>query len=186
MVPIPALWLPILVAAVVVFIASSVIHMLLTYHRTDYRKLANEERLLTALRAEGLAPGEYMFPHATTPKEMSSPAMMEKFKHGPVGVLTVLPSTPPVMGKHLAQWFVFCLAVGVFVAYVAGRTLAPGTAYLTVFRVAGTVAFLGYAGAQAVDSIWRGQSWRLTVKNCFDGLVYGLLTAGVFGWLWPD
>lgn len=185
MVHIPALWLPILLSAVVVFVASWLIHMLLTYHRTDYRKLPNEDRLLGALRTENLPPGEYMFPHATTPKEMGSPEMTAKFKRGPVGVLTVLPSAPPVMAKHLAQWFAFCLVVGLSVAYVAGRTMGPGAGYLPVFRIAGTVAFLGYAGCQAVASIWRGQPWALTAKNYFDGLLYGLLTAGVFGWLWP-
>jgi hypothetical protein len=186
MVPILALWLPILGAAVIVFVASAVIHMFLTYHRTDYGKLPNEDRLLPALRAENVSPGEYRFPWATSPKELSSPAVMEKFKRGPVGLLTIVPSGPPVMAKPLTQWFVFCLAMSVFVAYLTGRTLAPGAAYLTVFRVAGTVAFLGYAGSQAIDSIWRGQPWRVTVKNYFDGLVYALLTAGVFGWLWPE
>lgn len=185
MVTIQALWLPILLSAVIVFVASSLIHMFLTYHRADYKKLPNEDRLLAALRTESLAPGEYVFPHAPTPKDMGSPEMIDKYKRGPVGILTVLPSAPPTMAKHLTQWFGFCLVVGVFVAYVAGRTLAPGTSYLAVFRVAGTVAFLGYVGAQAVDAIWRGQPWRTTVKNYFDGLVYGLLTAGVFGWLWP-
>jgi len=185
MVPIPALWLPILLSAVLVFVASSVIHMVLTYHRADYRKLPDEDRLLGAMRAENLPPGEYMFPHAATPKETSSPEMVEKFKRGPIGILTVLPSGPPVMAKHLAQWFAFCVVVGVFVAYVAGRTMGPGAGYLPVFRIAGTVAFLVYAGYQPVASIWRGQPWTLTAKNCFDGLVYGLLTAGVFGWLWP-
>lgn len=185
MVAIPALWLPILLSAVIVFVASSVIHMLLTYHRPDYRKLPNEDRLLGAMRAETLSPGEYMFPHATDLKATSSPEMIEKFKRGPVGILTVFPGGPPVMVKHLTQWFVFCLVVGLFVAYVAGRTLAPGAAYLTVFRIAGTVAFLAYAGYQPVASIWRGQAWSVTAKNSFDGLLYGLLTAGVFGWLWP-
>ena len=71
-------------------------------------------------------------------------------------------------------------------AYIAGRTLSPGEEYLQVFRVTGAAAFLGYAGAIAQDAIWTGQSWSATMKSTFDGLVYGLLTAGVFGWLWPQ
>jgi hypothetical protein len=185
MVPISALWLPILLSAVVVFVASALVHMVLTYHRSDYKKLTSEEQVLGAMRAAGLTPGVYVFPHAASPKEMSSPQVIEKYKRGPVGILTVLPSAVPAMPKHLAQWFVFCLIVGVFVAYLTGRTLAPGTAYLSVFRIAGTVAFLGYVGAEAVNSIWRGQPLSTTLKNYFDGLVYALLTAGVFGWLWP-
>jgi hypothetical protein len=119
-------------------------------------------------------------------KEMGTPAMMEKFKRGPVGMLTALPAGPPTMPKHLTQWFVFCLVVGLFAAYVASRTLGPGAPYLSVFRIAGTVAFLGYAGAEATNAIWRGQPWGTTLRNYLDGLVYGLLTAGVFGWLWPN
>jgi hypothetical protein len=185
MVAIPALWLPIVLSAVVVFIASSLIHMVLTYHRSDYKKVPNEDRALAALRAEGLTPGVYIFPHAPSAKEMGSPEMMEKYKRGPVGMLTVHPSAPPAMPKFLAQWFVFSVVVGVFVAYVTGRTVAPGAPYLLIFRIAGTVAFLAYAGEEAVSSIWRGQPWSVTLKNSIDGLVYALLTGGVFGWLWP-
>jgi hypothetical protein len=54
-----------------------------------------------------------------------------------------------------------------------------------VFRFAGTTAFLGYAFALAHDSIWFKRRWSTTVKFLFDGLLYGLLTAGTFGWLWP-
>jgi len=185
MVPITALWLPILLSAVIVFVASSIIHMVLPIHKSDYRKLPEEDRVLDTLRAAGVTPGPvYHFPH-TTHKEMKSPEAVERFKRGPVGLLTVIPSGPPAMGKFLGQWFLYCAVIGVFVAYLTGRTLIPGTRYLEVFRVAGTTAFLGYAAAQIQDSIWKGQSWSVTFKHVFDGLIYGLLTAGTFGWLWP-
>ena len=185
MVGITALWLPIVLAAVIVFIASSIIHMVLPIHKGDYKRLPNEEKVLEALRAENLSPGLYHFPFCASHKDMGSPEMVEKFKKGPVGLLTVMPSGAIKMGKFMGMWFVYCLAIGVFVAYLTGRTLGPGTHYLAVFRVAGTTAFLGYAAAHASDSIWKGQAWSLTFKHIFDGLVYGLLTAGTFGWLWP-
>ena len=185
MVPITALWLPILLSAVIVFVASSIIHMLLPIHKNDYRQLPEEDRVLDTLRAAGVTPGRtYHFPYCTH-KEMKSPAAVERFKRGPIGLLTVIPSGPPVMGKYLGQWFLYCVLIGVFVAYLTGRTLSRDTQYLDVFRVAGTTAFLGYAVAQIQDSIWKGQSWSVTLKHVFDGLVYGLLTAGTFGWLWP-
>jgi hypothetical protein len=185
MVPITALWLPILLSAVIVFVASSVMHMALPIHKNDYRKLPDEDKLLDALRASGVTPGRVYFFPFTTHKEMKSPAVVEKFKRGPVGLLTVLPSGAPTIGKNLVQWFVYCLVIGVFVAYLTGRTLIPGAHYLAVFRVAGTTAFLGYALALVQDSIWKGQTWGVTFKHVFDGLIYGLLTAGTFGWLWP-
>ena len=177
-----SLWLPILLSAVGVFIASSIIHMVLRYHRYDVRPLPSESGV-DGLR--GVPPGVYVFPYAESMKAMGSPAMVEKYKRGPVGVLTMLPSRPANMGKGLAQWFIFSLVMSVFVAYVCSRTLTAGVDYLTVFRLAGTVAFLGYSGAEATHSIWAGQPWSNTLRHLLDGVIYALVTAGVFGWLFP-
>jgi hypothetical protein len=184
MVALTALWLPILLSAIIVFVASSIMHMLLPYHRGDYQKLPEEDELLSALRAAGLKRGLYIFPFATH-QEMKSPALMEKYKQGPVGMMTVFPSGPPAMPKFLGMWFVYCLIIGFFVAYLTGRTVASGAHYLVVLRVAGTAAFLAYGLGHLSNGIWKGQPWSTTIKEVIDGLVYGLLTAGAFGWLWP-
>jgi hypothetical protein len=184
MVSLTALWLPILLSAIIVFVASSVMHMLLPYHRGDYQQLPDEDKLLASLRAAGLKRGLYIFPFGTH-KEMKSPVLIEKYKQGPVGMLTVRPSGPPVMPKFLGMWFVYCLIVGFFVADLTARTLAPGADYLVVFRTAGTAAFLAYGLGHLSDGIWKGQTWSVTLKEVIDGIVYGLLTAGTFGWLWP-
>lgn len=185
MVPLTSLWLPILLSTVVVFVASYVIHMVLPYHKSDYRQLPDEERATDVLRNADVTPGPaYYFPYFAF-KEMKSAPVIEKLKRGPVGFLTVLPSGPPSMGKNLIQWFLYCIVMGVFAAYLCSRTRAAGTDYLEVLRVVGTVAFLGYGGAQAQESIWAGRSWVVTFKHIFDSLIYALLTAGIFGWLWP-
>ena len=185
MVQIWALWLPIVLSAVVVFLASSVLHMVLTYHQSDYHPLPHAGNVMEAMRKAGGAPGAYHLPYATSMKEAGTPEMMEKFKQGPVGTMIVRPSGPPAMGKALTQWFIYCLVISFFLAYVASRTLDPGVHYLAVFRIVGTVGFMAYAGANAAESIWKGQAWSTTLKNVFDGFVYATLTAGVFGWLWP-
>jgi hypothetical protein len=184
MVPLAALWLPIVLSAVIVFVASSVIHMLLPYHRSDYRQLPDEDKILGALRTVTLTRGLYVFPYCTH-KDMNSPTLAEKRKQGPVGFMTILPSGPPVMAKFLVQWFVFCLVIGFFVAYLTGHTVPPGAPYPAVFRVVGTAAFLAYGLGNLSNGIWKGQTWSSTLKEVFDGLLYGLLTAGTFGWLWP-
>ncbi len=184
MVSLSALWLPIVLSAVIVFVASAIMHMLLTYHRSDCHQLPEEDKLLATLRAAGLKRGFYMFPYCL-PKEMKSPATIEKFKQGPVGTMTVIPSGPPAMPKFLGMWFAYCLIISFFVAYLTGRTVAPGADYLAVFRVAGTAAFLAYGLGQLSNGIWKGQPWGMTLKEVIDGLIYGLLTAGTFGWLWP-
>jgi hypothetical protein len=184
MVSLAALWLPILLSAVIVFVASSIMHMLLPYHRNDYSQLPDEDKILAVLRASALKRGLYVFPYCTH-KDMKSPALIEKQKQGPVGFLTIVPSGPPVLAKFLVQWFAFCLVIGFFVAYLAAHTLAPGTNYLEVFRVVGTAAFLAYGLGNLSNGIWKGQKWSVTIKEVVDGLVFGLLTAGTFGWLWP-
>ncbi len=186
MVPILALWLPILVGAVLVFTGSSIIHMLLGYHKNDYSKIDSEDGVMDALRSFGLAPGDYVLPYAGSTEAMKSDAYREKVEKGPVAFFTVLdPSAFLSMGKSLGQWFLYCVAVGVIVAYAAGRTLAPGAEYLEVFRLAGTVAFCCYALGEPARSIWYRRKWSTTLKWMFDGLIYAFLTGGSFGWLWP-
>ena len=185
MVPITSLWLPILVSAVMVFVASSIIHMVLPYHRNDLRKLAKEDEVLDALRRFNLPPGDYAVPHPGSPEDMKKPEFVEKRTKGPVVFMTVAPAGPPSMRTSLLLWFLSCAVVSVFAAYLTGRALGSGADYLAVFRFAGTSAFMGYSLALLQNSIWYRRNWGATLKSMFDGLVYGLLTAGTFGWLWP-
>lgn len=177
-----ALWLPILVSAVFVFVASSIIHMALPIHKGDYGGMPDEDRVLDALRAS-VKPGQYRFPYASSMKECGTPEMKAKFARGPVGTIVIMNGMN--MGKALGQWFVFCLVIGVFVAYVTSLALPFGADYMRVFRIAGTVAVIAHAFSSVNDSIWKGVSWGTTLRFAFDGLVYGLVTAGTFGWLWP-
>lgn len=180
-----ALWLPILASSVIVFVASSIVHMAPLWHRTDYPGPPNQDRVMEALRPLAIPPGDYMVPRAASMAETKTPEFVEKMTKGPVMVLTVLPNGPWTMGKNLAQWFAYVLVVSLFAAYVAGRALPPGAQYLDVFRFAGTAAFLSYTVALWQMSIWYNRSWGMTIKSSLDGLIYALLTAGVFGWLWP-
>ncbi len=180
------LWLPIVVSAVFVFIVSSVIHMALPIHKNDTKKINNEEAVLEALRANHVEPGNYVFPRCENMKDLGTPEMVEKMKTGPVGWLTVLPPGGFAIGKSLVWWFVYSLIVGVLVAYVGWHGLEPGAGYRPVFQLTGTAAILGYALGVMNDSIWKGVRWSTTGKFMIDGAVYALVTAGTFGWLWPD
>ena len=186
MVPVTALWLPILLSAVFVFVVSSILHMVLTYHRSDFAGLPSENQVMDALRPFSIPPGEYVVPHAADPKAMGTPEFAEKVAKGPVVFMTVLPNAMPQMGGQLAQWFMYCLVVSVFAAYIAGRALGPDAYYLSVFRFAGAAAFAGYSLALLQNSIWYKRAWSTTLKSVFDGLIYALVTAGTFGWLWPS
>jgi len=185
MVPIAALWIPILLSAVIVFVVSSIIHMMLPYHRTDFGRIPDEDKVMEGLRKFNVPPGDYLMPCAGSPKEMGTPEFIEKMKKGPVALLTVVKSGPPSMAGNLVLWFVYCVVVGVFAAYIAGRAQPAGAHYLSVFRFAGCTAFVGYGLALWQNVIWYKRSWKATLKSTLDGLIYGLLTGGTFGWLWP-
>ncbi len=180
------LWLPILLSAVFVFVVSSIIHMFLPYHRSDAKKMAGEEAVLDAMRSGGVEPGTYMFPGVESPKDMCSPEIKEKMKRGPVGWLVVMGPEGFNMPKSLILWFGYSLIIGALVAYVGWHSLGPGAAYLTVFRITGAAAVLGYAIGHIHDSVWKGASWSTTAKFMFDGVVYALVTAGTMAWLWPE
>ena len=185
MVSVVSLWLPILLSAVAVFIISSIIHMVLQYHKNDFVKLPSEEPVMDDLRKANIPPGDYHFPRAESMKDMNSPEFIEKMKKGPVGMITMMENGPSAMGKQLLLWFIYSIIVGIFAGYIAGIELAPGTHYLLVFRITGSVAFVGYSLALLQNSIWYKRNWAATLKSMFDGLIYALFTAGIFGWLWP-
>ena len=172
-----------MIASVVVFIASFLAWMVLPHHRSDWSKLEDEDGIREALK--GIPPGEYSIPHAATSEEWKSEEWKAKAVAGPNGFISIIPSGLPNMGKNLGQWFIYCLVISASVAYVTGRTMGPGADYLAVFRISGTVAFLAYSAAHIPGAIWMGHSWGRAIKDVIDGFVYGLLTAGVFGWLWP-
>ena len=128
------LWLPILVSAVLVFVASSVIHMALRWHAGDWKRLPAEDSVLDAFRSFGLAPGDYMAPQPGSMAEMNTPEFKEKVARGPRVAMTVLAPGSSML-RSLALWFVYSIVVALFAGYVAGTTLAAGAPYLMVFRV---------------------------------------------------
>jgi hypothetical protein len=185
MVGLPALWMPILVSAVFVFIALTIIHAMLGWHKGDMHMVPGEAKVMETLRGLNVQPGDYRFPFSNSVEEMKTPAFEEKMRQGPVGVMSIQPSGDMNMGKMFGQWFVYTLVIGVIVAYVTGRTRAQGAPYLEVFRVSGTVAFCCYVVAHWQNWIWWGKSTRFTVTSSLDGIIYALVTGATFGWLWP-
>ena len=179
-----SLWMPIVISAVLVFVASSLIHMASPWHKSDFPKMPNEDAVMDALRPLGIAPGDYFFPRPAGRDDLKSPAFADRVARGPVALLTVMPGGIS-MGRNLALWFVYIIVIGVFSGYVAGRALPHGVPYLRVFQLAGATAFIGYSAALWQMSIWYHRSWKTTIKATVDGLIYAMLTAGTFGWLWP-
>lgn len=179
------LWLPILVSAAIVFVASSIIWMALPIHKNDYKGAAAAEGpLLDTLRAAALKPGVYMLPWCNGGKD-NAEATKAKMAAGPWAMIYVMKGNCG-MGRTLGLWFVHLVIVGVFVAYVASHAnLGPAPHYLSVFRVVGAAALLAHAGYALPMCIWHAHPWSLLPGKLFDAVVYSLLTAGTFAWLWP-
>ena len=180
-----ALWLPILLGAVFAFVVSSVIHMGPFWHKSDFPQVPNEEKARAVIGALGIPPGEYMLPRCNSHAEMRTPEFMQKMSDGPVWLITVRPNGMQGMAKALILWFAYLLLVSMFAAYIASHALAPGAHYLHVFRYIGTTAFMAFSLGLVHDSIWYSRKWSTTIKLMIDGLIYGLVMAGTFGWLWP-
>lgn len=185
MIPLMDLWLPILVTAVAVFAASSVLHMAPLWHKNDYPPVPNQDAVMDALRPFGLAPGDYMLPRAADMKEMQAPDFVEKMKRGPMVVMTVMPSGPVNMGRPLALWFVHVLVISVLTAYVASRAVGFGAASMDVVQVAATTAFMGYALGIWQMTIWYRRAVAQALKETLDGAIYALVTGVVLAWMWP-
>ena len=178
-----ALWLPILLSTVAVFIVSSLIWAVIQYHNSDWKRLPDEESVRTTLK--GASPGQYAIPYAADNAARADEAWQAKYREGPAAMITVVPHGEPAMGKQLVQWFAWCLLISIFVGYIAGTTLPAGSEYLKVFQITSTTAILAYGGGAGMNMIWFGATGSKTVKDLLDALIYGLVTGGIFGSLWP-
>jgi hypothetical protein len=178
------LWQPILLSAVLVFVASAFAHMVLPHHKTEWSAAPSTEALQALLR--DAPPGQYAFPTAPNPKERGSAEWMKKWAEGPSGWLTVVPRGPMRMGRYLALSFLLNLVISFFTGYVAWRAFGGSAPhYRAVFRLVSSVGFMTYALAPAYDSIWYGRPWRTWLFGAADSVLYALVMGGAFGWLWP-
>lgn len=183
--PFGSLWLQVVVATVVVFVLSSLAHMVLKHHRADTKQLPDENGVSAALRKAGAAPGLYMLPYCSDHAQFKDPAFAKRFEEGPVAIVTVFKTGPPNMAKHLTLWFGFCFLVSFFAAYIARHTLTPGAEGTRVLQITGAVAFAAYGFGYFQDSIWKGVPWSNSIRGMIDSLVYALATGAVFCYMWP-
>ena len=179
------LWLPILLSAVFVFIASSVIHMALPWHKKDFRGVPQEEQVAAALRPYAIPPGDYMLPKPETMKQLRSPEYADRLARGPVLMMTVMPNGMSAMGGMLAKWFVYLVVVAAIAAAVASTTLGRAADSKLIFHTVALTSFLGFAAALWQMSIWYHRSVMTTLRSTIDGAIYAAITAGTFVWLWP-
>ena len=186
MITIAQLWMPILVTAVLIFIASSLIHMVFKWHNSDYRMLGNEDEVRAAIRAASAAPGQYVIPHCADMKDMAGETMQQKYREGPVALLTLKANGAPDMGKALGAWFLFCIAVAALAGCLAAGAFPAGKMQAhDAGQLVGVASFLAYFGGSVQMAIWMGKPWIAVSKDLLDSLIFGTISAVVFMWLWP-
>lgn len=183
--PFGSLWLPVVVSAALVWIASAIAWMALPHHKSDFAKLPSEDGVSDALRKLSLTPGQYLLPYMGDMKAMKDPAFVKRLEQGPIAMFRVRPNGVPTMGKNLAVYFLYCVLVSFVTGYVARHTLRPGAAGLDVFRLTGTIAIASYTLASIPESIWMWRPWHVTWKGACDTIVYGMITGATFACLWP-
>jgi hypothetical protein len=177
-----ALWMPILLSAILVFAASSLIHMVLKWHKSEYRQVPGEEAVRASLR--GAAPGQYMIPYCAEMSDFKKPEVQQKFIDGPIAFLTMRPNGLPKMGPALGQWFLLCVLVSAVCAYLAGKVLPADAQWGQVTRVVGLVSFVAYGFGSLQYGIWMGKPWKSVAMDLLDAFIYAVLTAAAFCWLW--
>ena len=180
-----ALWMPILLSAVFVFVASSIIHMASPWHKSDYPKMPNEQAVMDAMRPLAIAPGDYFFPRPGSMADMKSQDYIDRADHGPVILMTVMPNGITPMGPIFVRWFIYLILVSTLVAIVAATSLPAGSSAKFVFHQTALVAFAAYGLALWQLSIWYRRSLSITIKSTVDAAVYAAVTGAVFAWCWP-
>ena len=179
------LWLPVLVAAIAVFVASSLVHMVFRWHQSDFRRIGNEDAVRAALREGGSAPGQYMTPWCEGMKAAQEEPMQAKFREGPIATITLMKTGKPQMGPMLLRWFVFNLVLAAAVGAIVFQVYGAGGDPRYAGHLAGLITLLAYGAGSPQQSIWMGKPWSTTAKDLLDALIYGAVTAFVFMWLWP-
>jgi len=179
------LWMPIGLAALFCWFASALIHMLMKYHNSDYKKLSNEEQVAEAIRAGSPTPGLYHMPHCTDMKEMNDESMQQKFIKGPIAMISIFDNGLPPMGKLLVQQFLYFVFACTMIAYVASLALAMSVEFSSVFRFVFTLSFLTFGVAVIPYSIWFGHPWLNCLRYLVDAIIYAAVVAATFAWLWP-
>ncbi len=185
MVSVEQLWLPIIAAAVAVFIASSILHMVIKWHKADYSGLPNEDEVRAALRSSAKTPAQYMIPYCADPKDFKKPEIAQKFVDGPLALISIRKPGPPAMGPFLGQWFGLNLVVAILAGYLASKMVPAGASFLAICRPVSVVTFVAYGAGSVTDFIWMGKPFGNMVRDLVDAFIHGLVTALAFAILWP-
>jgi hypothetical protein len=180
-----ALWLPIVLSTVFVFIASAIIHMVMPWHKSDFAGVPGEEGFRRAVGPMNIPQGDYVVPHCTDMKDMGTPEYKARLAEGPVLIMTVRRNAEISMAPMFIGWTLAIVVASVIVACVAATAMGTGADTQRVWHITGLTALGIYGFGGWPESIWYGRKWSTAIKNTFDAAIYAVVTALTFGWMWP-
>ncbi len=184
MTPITSLLIPIVVAALAVFIVSMII-MAMPWHRSDQGNVPNDDAAIAAIQSLNLAPDDYAVPNPRLPGGGKNPDFIAKFERGPSFHMTVMDPRRMNMGIYIGTWFLFTLLISTIAGWVTGSIVAPGGNTHAVFHFSAIITACSYGFGAWPISIWYHRRWSTAFKGTFDAILYGLATGAVYMWLWP-
>ena len=174
------LWLPIILSAVALWVASSVFWTALPHHNQDFDPLPDEDAMMKSVTQLEIPPGRYLFPYPYHPGA-DRKALMEKYTQGPRGSLVTWDM--PNMGKNLGLTFVYFLLISAVTAYVAWAAIGGQEAltFSKVLQIVGGIGVLVFCSSGQLHAIWFP---RRMIMEFVDGIAYGLIIGLIFASLW--
>ena len=176
------LWLPIIVATVVLWILSFVAWVVMFLHFPDFKKLDAEDEIMDLVSEKNVPAGNYMFPHAGSKAEQGKKEYQDRYMAGPRGTLNVY--DVPNMGLNMVLTIVYFLVTAITIAYITEVACPAGDAentFMKVFRIAGTIGVLTYASSPVLHRIWFKARM---ITDMIDGVAYGLAIGLIYALLW--
>ena len=116
---------------------------------------------------------------------MQSDAIQQKFRDGPVVLITMRKPGAPAMGKYLVQWFLLTIVIATLGATLAVQAYGIAGKAHQAGHFIGIFTMIAYGCGSVQESIWMGRPWSATLKYLLDSFIYGFVSALVFWQLWP-
>jgi len=177
------LWLPIVVSAAAVWVASAVVWMALPHHKKDWKAMPDEAAFYRAFDTLKIPPGNYGFPECKNKAQRSDPEVKRRWEAGEMGLLSVWGKVN--MGRNMVVTFIVYLAISLFVGYIGKHGVKPNASFSEAFQVLGTAGVLAYAFGHIPQGVWFAQYPRAILMCVLDGIAYGLITGAIFAAMWP-
>lgn len=176
-----SLWMPIVGSGFATHFASTLAWTVLPHHKPEIKSLGDKEEQFTDwIACKEIEPGQYVFPYCEDMKQTETELF--KQKQGKCSGELRVWARPVNMLAAMVKTLGFFLFAAFMIGYVCAYTLTPYTDKGDVFRIVLVLGIMTHCFAIFPRVFWFPRSYATSLV---DGVVYALLTAGIFYALWP-